>query len=41
MPEGFAWQVEMQGSNEWRFGYVNIDGMDSTLRMVSEVASKY
>lgn len=36
MPLDFAWQIETQSGNEWRFGYLRIDRIEPTLRMVSE-----
>ncbi len=35
MPVDFAWQVERQSGNEWRFGYLKIDGIEPTLRMIA------
>ncbi|MFZ0832766.1 MAG: PD-(D/E)XK nuclease family protein [Mycobacterium sp.] len=39
MPVDFAWQIETQSGNEWRFGYLQIDRIEPTLRMVSEAIS--
>lgn len=39
MPVDFAWQIETQSGNEWRFGYVSIDRIEPTLRMVAEAVS--
>jgi hypothetical protein len=39
MPVDFAWQIETQSGNEWRFGYLNIDRIDPTLRIISESSS--
>ena len=36
MPIDFAWRIEKQGGNEWRFGYIGIDQIEPTLRMISE-----
>jgi hypothetical protein len=40
MPNDFAWQVENQTGNEWRFGCLSIDRIEPTLRMVSDAVSR-
>lgn len=40
MPTSFAWQLEMQSGNEWRFGYLSAEQIEPTLRMIAEAASR-
>jgi hypothetical protein len=39
MPVDFAWQIETQSGNEWRFGYLSIDRIEPTLRTIAEAIS--
>lgn len=39
MPVDFAWQIETQSGNEWRFGYVSNDRIEPTLRRISASSS--
>ena len=41
MPSDFAWQVEMQSGNEWRFGYVRAQQIESMLRMVAQRVTRH
>lgn len=36
LPANFAWQLERQSGNEWRFGYVDIDCIDPILQMIAQ-----
>lgn len=38
LPVNFAWQLERQSGNEWRFGYVDIDCIDPVLQMIAQTA---
>ncbi|MBI3224380.1 MAG: PD-(D/E)XK nuclease family protein [Mycolicibacterium cosmeticum] len=41
MPVDFAWKIEEQSGNEWRFGYVRAQQIDSTLRAVAQTVTAH